>query len=65
MVVETGLITPPFGLNVYVLKSLIKDDVPMITIFRGVMPFVVADFVRLALIVVFPIIVLWLPSTMM
>lgn len=65
MVVETGLITPPFGLNVYVLKSLIGDDVSMATIFRGVVPFVLADFVRLALIVVFPIIVLWLPSTMM
>lgn len=65
MVVETGLITPPFGLNVYVLKSLIGDDVPMATIFRGVVPFVLADFIRLALIVVLPIIVLWLPSTMM
>ena len=65
MVVETGLITPPFGLNVYVIKSLTKEDIPMATVFRGVLPFVLADFVRLALIVVFPILVLWLPSTMM
>ena len=65
MVVETGLITPPFGLNVFVLKSLLGDDVPMSTVFRGVLPFVLADFVRLALIILFPVIALWLPSTMM
>ena len=65
MVVETGLITPPFGLNVYVIKSLITEDIPITTIFRGVLPFVIADFARLGLIVIFPIIVLWLPSTMM
>lgn len=65
MVVETGLITPPFGLNVYVIKSLTTEDIPMTTVFRGVLPFVIADFVRLGLIVVFPMIVLWLPSTMM
>lgn len=64
MVVETGLITPPFGMNVFVLKSLLGDDVPLSTIFRGVIPFVLADFVRLAFIVLFPIIALWLPSMM-
>ena len=65
MVVETGLITPPFGLNVYVIKSLTTEDISMTTVFRGVLPFVIADFVRLGLIVIFPMIVLWLPSTMM
>lgn len=64
MVVETGLITPPFGMNVFVLKSLLGDDVPMSTIFRGVIPFVLSDFVRLAFIVFFPILALWLPSMM-
>ncbi|MGE0745871.1 MAG: TRAP transporter large permease subunit [Rhodospirillales bacterium] len=62
-VVETGMITPPFGLNVYVLKTMV-DDVPMGRIFRGVVPFVAADFIKLALLVAIPAIVLWLPSTM-
>jgi len=63
VVLETGLITPPFGINVFVLKA-VAGDVPLMTIFRGVLPFVAADFVKLALIVLFPWIVLWLPSTM-
>ncbi|MCB5163028.1 TRAP transporter large permease [Marinomonas algarum] len=52
---EISLITPPVGLNVFVLKSVISD-VDIRTIFRGVMPFLVADLLRLALIVLFPII---------
>jgi tripartite ATP-independent transporter DctM subunit len=63
IVVETGVITPPFGLNVFVLKSMLPD-VPMATIFRGVGPFIVADLAKLVLIVLIPAIVLWLPSTM-
>jgi C4-dicarboxylate transporter, DctM subunit len=63
-VVETGLITPPFGINVFILKGISGGDVPMWTVFRGVMPFVLADFVRLAILVLFPVLVLWLPSTM-
>lgn len=62
-VVETGLITPPFGINVFVLKSIV-DDTPLKTIFKGVLPFVAADIVRLAIFVAFPVVVLWLPSTM-
>ncbi len=63
VVIETGLITPPFGLNVFVLKSMVPD-VPLGTIFRGVLPFVAADLLKLVLLVLFPAIVLWLPSTM-
>lgn len=63
VVVETGLITPPFGLNIFVIKS-ISGDTPLPAIFRGTIPFVVADFVKLALIVLVPTIVLWLPSKM-
>jgi tripartite ATP-independent transporter DctM subunit len=63
VVIETGLITPPFGLNVFVLKSMVPD-VPLGTIFRGVVPFVAADLLKLILLVLFPAIVLWLPSTM-
>ncbi|HVV94909.1 MAG TPA: TRAP transporter large permease subunit [Hyphomicrobiales bacterium] len=62
-VVETGLIHPPLGLNVFVLKSL-QPDVPMATIYKGVAPFVVADLVKLVLLVAFPALTLWLASTM-
>ena len=60
VVTEISFITPPVGLNVMVLKSLLPD-VPMRTLFGGVMPFVVADVVRLALLIAFPVITLTLP----
>jgi tripartite ATP-independent transporter DctM subunit len=60
MVVEIGLITPPVGLNVFVIHSLAKD-VPMIDTFRGVVPFLMSDAIRLALIVAFPIVSLIVP----
>ncbi|HEY5607695.1 MAG TPA: TRAP transporter large permease [Alphaproteobacteria bacterium] len=61
MVVEIGLITPPVGLNVYVINSLAKD-VPMLDTFRGVVPFLMSDVVRLTLVVVFPMMSLALPK---
>jgi C4-dicarboxylate transporter, DctM subunit len=63
VVVEISLITPPIGLNVFVLKATIPD-VPMATIFRGVGLFIVADIFRLALFVFVPSIILFLPSLM-
>jgi TRAP-type C4-dicarboxylate transport system permease large subunit len=60
MVVEIGLITPPVGLNVFVINSLAKD-VPMIETFRGVLPFLMADVVRLSLVVLIPTLSLFLP----
>jgi tripartite ATP-independent transporter DctM subunit len=59
-VVEISLITPPVGLNVFVLRTLLPE-IPIGTIFRGVAPFIVADFVRLSILIAFPIISLWLP----
>ena len=59
-VVEIGLITPPVGLNVFVINSLARD-VPMIETFKGVVPFLMSDFVRVTLIVLFPTISLLLP----
>lgn len=53
IVVETGMITPPLGINVFAIKS-IAPDIPLGTIFRGVMPFWGADLIRLALLVMFP-----------
>jgi C4-dicarboxylate transporter DctM subunit len=58
--IEISLITPPIGLNVYMLKSIIPD-VNATTIFRGVAPFIAADVVRLAVFVLLPGIVLFLP----
>jgi len=63
MVVEISLITPPIGLNVFVLKSMLPD-VPLSSIYRGIMPFFVADIVRLLLVLFFPPIVLFLPQLM-
>lgn len=62
-VVEIGLISPPVGMNMFVLKTLLPE-VSTGTVFRGVMPFMWADVVRLAILVAFPIISLWLPSLM-
>jgi C4-dicarboxylate transporter, DctM subunit len=53
-VVEIGLISPPVGMNMFVLKTLLSR-VPTGTVFRGVMPFMWADVVRLAILVAFPI----------
>jgi TRAP-type C4-dicarboxylate transport system permease large subunit len=58
--VEIGLITPPVGLNVFVINSLAKD-VPMIDTFRGVVPFLLSDMVRLSLVVWIPLVSLLLP----
>lgn len=51
--VEMGLITPPVGMNVFVIKS-IAPDIPMGQLFKGVLPFVASDIVRLALLIAFP-----------
>ena len=59
-VVEIGLITPPVGLNVFVINSLAKD-VPMLETFRGVIPFLMSDAVRVVLIVLVPPLSLFLP----
>jgi len=64
MTVELGLIHPPVGMNVFVIKSVIKD-VDMSTIFLGVLPFVVTDLVRLAILIFFPVIATWLPESML
>jgi len=63
VVTEISLITPPVGMNVFVLRALLPD-VPTSTVFRGVLPFIVADFFRLSLLVAFPAISLLLPHYM-
>lgn len=63
MVVEISLITPPIGLNVFVIKSMMPH-VPLSSIFKGIAPFFAMDIVRLGLVVFIPALVLWLPSVM-
>ena len=63
MTVELGLIHPPVGMNVFVIKSVVKD-VSFTTIFKGVLPFIATDILRLIILIAFPIIALWLPTRM-
>lgn len=63
IMMEMSLITPPVGINVFVLKGVAKD-VPMYTIFRGILPFWVAMFVSLIILAFFPQIALFLPNAM-
>jgi C4-dicarboxylate transporter DctM subunit len=63
MTVELGLIHPPVGMIVFVIKSVVPD-VNFATIFRGVIPFIITDLIRLVILIAFPIIALWLPSHM-
>lgn len=58
-VCEIGMIFPPVGLNVYIMNGLAKD-VPMIETYKGVVPFLLTDFTRLALLIAFPGLTLWL-----
>src|ERR1044071_3188188 len=63
VVVEIGLISPPVGMNLFVLNTLLPQ-VQTRTIFRGVLPFMAVDCVRLAILIALPVISLWLPSLM-
>jgi len=62
-IVEIGMISPPVGMNLFVMNSLLPL-VKLKTIFQGVWPFVMADMVRLGILIAFPAISLWLPSLM-
>lgn len=61
---EVALITPPLGLNVYVVKGLAPEEIKLEDIFMGIMPFLLMDIVTLAIIFTFPGVVTWLPNTM-
>ncbi len=63
MTVELGLIHPPVGMNVFVIKSVVRD-VGIGTIFIGVIPFVLTDLVRLGILIAFPILSTYLPNNM-
>jgi len=61
--VEISLITPPIGMNLFIIRSIARE-IEMSAIIRGIVPFVIADLVRVGLIILFPAIVLFLPATM-
>ena len=63
IMMEMGMITPPIGMNVFVIKGIARD-VPMYTIFQGALPFVLAMGICVAIIVAFPQIALFLPNAM-
>ena len=63
MTCEVGLITPPYGMNVFVINGIARH-VPLTSIFRGVMPFITVDLLRIVLILLLPAIALWLPGFM-
>lgn len=60
-VIEISLITPPVGMNIFVLSSVVPG-IPTMAIWRGVMPYVAADMLRMATLIAFPAISLWLPK---
>jgi len=63
IVVEVGLITPPVGMNLFIINQVAKD-IPISKTYKGVAPFVVSDLIRVAILLLFPSITLWLVSVM-
>lgn len=61
---EICLVTPPIGLNCFVV-SAVRPDIPVATVFRGVLPFVVADFITVAIFMIWPGVITWLPKTLL
>ena len=60
---EIGFVHPPVGMNVYVIHGLARD-IPLGTIFRGIIPFLITDFLHLGLLIAVPGLALWLPSVL-
>jgi TRAP-type mannitol/chloroaromatic compound transport system permease large subunit len=61
---EIGVISPPFGLVLFVLKGVCPSDISLTDIFRGVLPFIAVNIAALGLIMAFPALATWLPSLM-
>lgn len=60
---EAGMISPPFGINIFIISSL-DDKIPLSTVYRGCWPFFTSTVVKIGLLILFPAIVTWLPATM-
>ena len=63
--IEMGTTTPPFGLSLFVMKSVAPPDTTIGDIYRAALPFLLCDAVAMALIIIFPVIALWLPNIML
>lgn len=63
-ITEVAQITPPVGMNVFIIKGVAGEDVPMETVFRGILPFFIADLIHIAMLLVFPQLATFLPSLM-
>ncbi|MBI2319843.1 MAG: TRAP transporter large permease subunit, partial [Betaproteobacteria bacterium] len=63
VVCELGMIVPPIGINVFVIHGLARQ-IPLSAIYRGAAPFILADTLRLAILVAFPVLTLWLPAAL-
>lgn len=61
--IEIGFLTPPVGMNAYVIHGIAKD-IPLATVFKGIGPFFVSDLIHLGLLIAFPALALWLPGMM-
>jgi TRAP-type C4-dicarboxylate transport system permease large subunit len=61
MIIEISLITPPVGMNVFVIRTMLPE-IPIGTLYKGVLPFIVADILRVSIIIFFPTIVLFFPE---
>jgi tripartite ATP-independent transporter DctM subunit len=62
---QTAFITPPFGYNLFYLKSIVPEDVSMMHIYRGIIPFVILQLICLIIIILFPQLALWLPGKLL
>jgi TRAP-type C4-dicarboxylate transport system permease large subunit len=60
MAVTLGMVCPPVGMNVFVINSIARD-ISLVRIYRGTLPFIAADLLRLVLLAAFPALALWLP----
>ena len=63
IVVEVGLITPPVGMNLFIINSMAKD-IPIQRTYHGVLPFLMSDIVRVGILIAFPALAIWLPQAM-
>jgi TRAP-type C4-dicarboxylate transport system permease large subunit len=61
LVTEMGVITPPMGVNVYIIKG-VAQDIPLEVIFRGIIPFLAAVIIATIIVIIFPQIALFLPN---
>jgi TRAP-type mannitol/chloroaromatic compound transport system permease large subunit len=61
---EIGYITPPFGFNLFYMKGVTPPHITLQDIYKSIVPFLFLELIGLALIIIFPQIVLWLPKSM-